>query len=226
MLKVGVIIVGGGRGRRIGTATPKQFLSVAGVPIIVRTVGVFDGMRGISDIVVVAPAGFLPRAKRLIRKGDFSKVIAIVAGGPERQESVWLGLQAFPVKPDIVLVHDAVRPFVGARAITRVIREAAYHGGAALAVRVTDTIKVGTEFFACTLKRDKLWAVQTPQGFRFDLLVKAHLAARKARYTGTDEASLAERIGFPVRIVEGDSGNMKITTRDDLEMAELRLKRG
>ena len=212
----------------MGGATPKQFLAVGGVPILERTVGVFDGMREISDIVVVAPAGFLLRARHLIRKAGFSRVIAVVAGGPERQDSVWLGLQAFPVKPDIVLVHDAVRPFVRADAVKEVIREAGRYGGAVLAVRVTDTVKMGTPagFVVRTLPRDKLWAVQTPQGFRFEFLLKAHRAARKARFTGTDEASLAERVGIAVRIVEGDSGNTKITTRDDLELAESRLKRG
>ncbi len=226
MPKVGVIIAGGGSGRRMGAATPKQFLPVGGVPILERTVGIFERMRGISDIVVVAPAGFLLRARRLIRKAGFSKVIAVVAGGPERQDSVWLGLQAFSRKPDIVLVHDAVRPFVSARAIREVIREAERHGGAALAVRVTDTVKVGAGFFVRTLQRERLWAVQTPQGFQFELLLKAHRSARKARFSGTDEASLAERVGIPVRIVEGDYRNTKITTREDLKLAELKLKRG
>jgi 2-C-methyl-D-erythritol 4-phosphate cytidylyltransferase len=207
----------------MGAARPKQFLPVGGVPILGRTVGIFEGMRAISDIVVVAPAGYLQRARRLVRK--FSKVIAVVAGGPERQDSVWLGLQAFPRKPDIVLVHDAVRSFVDAGAVRKVIRGAERHGGAALAVRVSDTVKVGAGFFKRTLPRDKLWAAQTPQGFRYELLLKAHLAARKTRFSGTDEASLAERVGIPVKIVEGDSGNTKITTREDLKLAELRLKR-
>jgi len=212
----------------MGAATPKQFLPVGGVAVLERTAGIFEGMRGVSEIVVVAPAGYVQRAKRLIRKAELSKVVAVVAGGAERQDSVWLGLQAFPVKPDIVLVHDAVRPFVSARTIRTVIREAERHGGAVVGVRVTDTIKVGTSkgFYALTLQRDRLWAVQTPQGFRFDLLLRAHQAARKAHFAGTDEASLVERLGIPVRIVEGEYGNTKITTREDLRMAESRLKRG
>jgi 2-C-methyl-D-erythritol 4-phosphate cytidylyltransferase len=216
MPDVGVIIAGGGQGTRIGGKTPKQFLSLAGLPVLVKTVGRFNGIRDVSSIVVVVPEALVGRGK----------VVAVVPGGRNRQESVWEGLQAFKSRPDIILVHDAVRPFVRPATVAEVIRAVRAFGAAVVGVRVTDTIKVGNAagYFVTTPDRNTLWAVQTPQGFRADLLFSAHRAARRNRFVGTDEASLVERLGVLVRIVEGDYGNIKITTREDLRVAKMIAK--
>lgn len=219
-----MVIAGGGRGRRLGGAIPKQFLSLGGVPVLARTLRVFAGMGEVGAIVVVVPRDEISRAERVIRRGRIRKVVAVVAGGVERQASVRAGLGAFPREPEIVLVHDAVRPFVRREIVRSVIRKAAVGGGALVGVPVTDTITETDRrgFAARTLRREHLRAVQTPQGFRYGLLVRAHRAAERAGFVGTDDASLVQRLGYRVRIVEGDPSNIKITTRLDLERAKKR----
>jgi 2-C-methyl-D-erythritol 4-phosphate cytidylyltransferase len=225
---VAVIIPAGGKGTRLGTALPKQFLPLAGIPILRRTVEVFQSYRGVHEIVVVVPSDQISRTRKLLPSSEFGKLTGIVAGGSHRQESVWNGMQALAVPPDIVLVHDAVRPMVDRKVITEVIHEAAVYRAAVVGVRVKDTIKVEehTGFYSRTLPRHTLWAVQTPQGFRADVLQNAHRAARHAGFLGTDEASLVERLGIPVRIVEGIEKNLKITTKEDLQLAEFLLRKG
>jgi len=227
MAEVGVVIAGGGRGIRLGGKTPKQFLPLHGVPILLRTIMIFDRHPEVSQIVVVVPPASTAKTERIVRRSGCRKVVRVVAGGAERQASVRRGMEAFPKSPGIILVHDAVRPFVSRASITAVIRAAAHHGAAVVGVRVTDTIKTeGPDgFYRETLDRNRLWAVQTPQGFRRRLLERAHAEAAKTGFLGTDEASLAERIGIRVRIVEGEYGNLKITTREDLKLAQMKLKR-
>jgi 2-C-methyl-D-erythritol 4-phosphate cytidylyltransferase len=212
---------------RLGGRLPKQFLALGGTPILVRTLRVFAGMREVAAIVVVVPRRHMRRTERIIARARIGKVVAVVAGGAERQASVRAGLVAFPAPPEIVLVHDAVRPFVRREVARRVLQKAGECGGAVAAVRVTDTIKEvhPRGDVVRTLAREQLWAVQTPQGFRFPLLLRAHREADRAGFLGTDEASLVERLGLPVRIVEGDASNMKITTRLDLETAKMRVFR-
>jgi len=183
-------------------------------------------MAEIGAIVVVVPAGHLARTRALITRAGISKVVAIVPGGKERQSSVRAGLESFPRRPAIVLVHDAVRPFVRRRVVRNVILAARRYNAAVVGVSVTDTIKEADDagFYARTLARDRLRAVQTPQGFKFDLLLWAHREASRRRFVGTDEASLVERLGIHVRIVKGDSDNLKITTREDLKIAKFRMK--
>ncbi len=226
MLEVGVVIAGGGKGARMGGNVPKQFLTLNRRPILLRSIDVFRTLRSVREIVVVVPAPHIDRVRRMIARASLGTVCRIVAGGKERQESVWNGMCGFLREPDILLVHDAVRPLVSARVVREVIREADRHGAAVVGVPVKDTIKVeeSAGFYARTLNRANLWAVQTPQGFRSELLFRAHRAARKARYVGTDEASLIERLGLPVRIVRGDYSNIKITTPEDMKMAALLQK--
>jgi 2-C-methyl-D-erythritol 4-phosphate cytidylyltransferase len=135
------------------------------------------------------------------------------------------GLDAFLRPPDIVLVHDAVRPFVTRHVVREVIRKAGEFGGAMAGVRVTDTIKEGNRhgIVLRTVTRQGLWAAQTPQGFRFPILLRAHREAARAGFVGTDEASLVERLGHPVVLVEGDAANLKITTPADLKTAKRRV---
>ncbi|HTY58663.1 MAG TPA: 2-C-methyl-D-erythritol 4-phosphate cytidylyltransferase, partial [Bacteroidota bacterium] len=221
---VAVIIAAGGRGRRMGGRTPKQFLPLAGVPVIARTIGAFDRVPAVREIVVVVPAGALRRTAALVRRGGFGIVARVVPGGKERQDSVFRGIEACTRRKGIVLVHDAVRPFVSRALIDGVIRAAARYGAAVPALPVTDTIKTHTGgprgFFSATLPRGELWAVQTPQGFRFGLLRDAHVKAARAGFAGTDDASLVERLGVRVRIVPGSDMNIKITTPRDRKLAE------
>jgi len=228
MLRIGVVIAAGGEGKRLGGRIPKQFLQLKGVPILERSVSLFESLRAVDEIVVVSARDHVVRTERLIRRMGCRKIVSIISGGKERQDSVWNGMHAFISKPDIILVHDAARPLISRIVVEAVIAAAIRHRAAVVGVRVNDTIKLEGKkgFYRRTLDRSKLWAVQTPQGFRFDLLMRAHQAARRARYLGTDESSLVERLAIPVRIVEGDHINIKITTRQDLRLAEMWLDRG
>lgn len=225
---VAVIIPAGGSGRRMGGSTPKQFLRVGGLPIIAITVRAFERVRAVRQIIVVVPPGYASRTTRILRKAGCGKVTAVVEGGKERQDSVRRGLEMITGDPGIVLVHDAVRPFVTPKVIAAVIRDAAQYGAAVVAVRVKDTIKREGEkgFYRDTLPRHLLWAVQTPQGFTRHLIERAHAKALRDGFVGTDDAMLVERMRLPVRIVEGDYGNAKITTKEDLLTARLAHKVG
>ncbi|MBM2841726.1 MAG: IspD [Bacteroidetes bacterium] len=226
MPSVGVVVAAGGRGKRLSGKIPKQFLRLGGVPILQRTVELFASIRSVDEIVIASAPEYVRKAERLLARIRCRKHMTIVPGGKERQDSVWNGMHGFFSKPDIVLVHDAARPLVPRKVILAVIDAAKTYGSAVVGVKVNDTTKVEGKkgFYTRTLDRDRLWAVQTPQGFKFDLLLNAHKAARRSRYLGTDEASLVERLGVPVRIVEGDRRNIKITTQLDFHLAEMWLK--
>ncbi len=226
MLRVGVVIPAGGTGKRMGAKVPKQFLLLGGRSVLQRTLARFESISDVNEIVLVVPKNYWERARSLVKRVGFRKVRHVVVGGRQRQDSVWNGLNAFELKPDIVLVHDAVRPMVTDKVVKRVIRKAVECQAAAVGIRLKDTVKVERRkgFFTHTLNRSKLWAVQTPQGFQFDLLMRAHRVARRKGLKSTDEASLVERLRMPVAIVEGDEKNIKITTKQDLEMARLLLK--
>jgi 2-C-methyl-D-erythritol 4-phosphate cytidylyltransferase len=222
MYRIGVVIPAAGKGLRLGGSIPKQFLPLKGTPVIERTIALFESLPAVSEIVVVVSSGHLKKVRALVARAGFRKVSNVVLGGKTRQESVWHGLQSFGSVPEIVMVHDAVRPCVTKKVVNEVIRQSRKHGAAVVGVRVTDTIKVEKRkgFYTGTPDRSRLWAVQTPQGFRYDLLVSAHKRARKAGFVGTDEASLVEQMKIPVKIVEGDYHNVKITTKEDLLLAE------
>lgn len=227
MSRVGVVIAAGGQGKRLGGRIPKQFLKFGRTSVIQTTLEVFQRSGTVQEIVVAAPGKYIKRLRNIVRRAGFSKVMNIVPAGSERQHSVWNGLQGFSVEPDIVLVHDAARPLVTRKIIGDVVRAAERHGGAIAAVRMKDTVKVEGRkgWFDRTLDRKDLWAVQTPQGFAFETLIKAHRHAQRTGFLGTDESSLVERLRIPVRIVEGSPDNIKITTREDLNLAGYLIKR-
>jgi len=222
------VLPAGGRGERFGGKLPKQFIRLQGETVLHRSIALFESLNAVHDIVVVAPARYVKRVQQIVRRDGFRKVSRVAAGGRERQESVWNGLNAFSRRPDIVLVHDAVRPFVTGGLVRKIIRQVIRYRATVVATRINDTVKVEgpAGFLTRTLERKHLWTVQTPQGFHYALLLDAHKAARRAGFVGTDEASLVERLGVPVRIVEGNERNLKITTRNDLELAKLFLKQG
>ncbi len=222
---VGVVIAAGGTGRRMGGPLPKQYLRLGDRSILERTLALFNAHPEVREIVAVVPQPHLERTAWIVRRGSLGKVMRVVAGGKDRQESVWNGLNAFRGSPGVVLVHDAVRPLVRRRVIDAVIGQARRHGAAVAGVRVKDTIKVEGRkgFFTKTLDRGKLWSIQTPQGFSFSLVYAAHKRARTSGFIGTDDASLLERSGRRIKIVEGDYDNVKITTAEDLSFAKMVL---
>lgn len=226
--KVAAIIPAAGSGERLGASENKPFLLLASKPVLVHTLQKFQDCFEVSEVVVVVRGVDLPRAADLVSKYQLTKVVEIVEGGARRQDSVYQGLRSI-LKRDVghVLVHDAVRPFVHVEKIREIIKACQEHDAAILAIRPKDTIKFsnGSPFVHSTLDRSNLWAVQTPQGFAVKLLADAFDRAMKDRFAGTDDASLVEHLGVKARIVEGSYDNIKITTREDLELAELILRR-
>jgi 2-C-methyl-D-erythritol 4-phosphate cytidylyltransferase/2-C-methyl-D-erythritol 2,4-cyclodiphosphate synthase len=219
--RAAVIIAAAGAGLRMGAGTPKQFMRIGGRSILERSAEAFENNASVDDIYVVAEKG-REEACRAALGEAFAKLRGVCAGGATRQESVFAGLSALPAAVDLVLVHDAVRPFVSQGCIDRVIRRAAEKGAAAAAVPVKDTIKVARDgVFTQTLDRSALFMMQTPQAFLRPLLCAAHAAAAKDGFTGTDDAVLLERIGEKVYLTEGDDDNIKLTTPEDLVSARV-----
>lgn len=225
MRDVGVIIPAGGSGRRFGGRTPKQFVRLEGVPVLVRTVGLFARRRDVAAVVVVVPAGQIVRVRRMLAGAGYGGAL-VVAGGKERQHSVWNGLEALPRACEYVLVHDAVRPFTPSGVISAVAHEARAHGAAVVGVPAGDTFRREGRpgFLARTVDRTGLWAVQTPQGFRTSILREAHVRAARRSILRTDETSLVELMGVEVKVVPGTNSNLKITSRKDIEFARFLAK--
>jgi 2-C-methyl-D-erythritol 4-phosphate cytidylyltransferase/2-C-methyl-D-erythritol 2,4-cyclodiphosphate synthase len=222
-----VIIPAGGAGKRLKAQKAKQYLLLDGVPVLVHTLKVFQQAEIIDEIILVLPPDDVASAqKQLINKYGLTKVTAVVAGGKERQDSVKNGLSAISGKCDIVIIHDAVRPFVTQKLIHQVVAAAKSFGAASVGVKAKDTIKETKKdnLVAATIPRQNLWLTQTPQAFKFDLLKKAYTAAYCDKYYGTDDASLVERIGSKVKMIDGSYENIKITTPEDLIMAEALMK--
>ncbi|HML94783.1 MAG TPA: 2-C-methyl-D-erythritol 4-phosphate cytidylyltransferase [Thermodesulfobacteriota bacterium] len=220
------IITAGGRGARFGSGAPKQFAALGGKPLLAHSVETFSSLDIIGEIVLVAPDDWVPYVEEMIAGIPGSRVSRVVPGGPERQHSVENGLSALSGTPEVVVIHDGVRPFAEAALIEEVIREARAHGAALAALPAGDTVKKAGEtgLVESTVPRDTLWLAQTPQAFRYGVLREAFERARKDGFLATDEALLAERIGARVRLVRGSPLNIKITTREDLALGELLLK--
>jgi len=218
--RVAVLIPAGGIGTRIGRRTPKQFLRLGGATILAATLRHFTSHPAVAAVVVAAPAAHVARTRALLRG---RRAVAVVPGGATRQESVWCALQAAPADAEIVVVHDAVRPFITRALVDAVVAAAAAGGAAICALPIAETVKrVRDGVVEATLDRAGLWAVQTPQAFRAPLLREAHEKARRDGVVGTDDAMLVERLGQPVRVVPGLAGNVKITTPEDLRRARTR----
>lgn len=218
---VSAIIAAGGRGQRLDAAHPKQLLSIGGRSILERSVSVFLAHSSIDEVVVALPADVAANPPEYLRRAP--KRVRIVTGGPRRQDSVANAFREIADRADIVVVHDAARPFVSGDLIARTIAAAVEFGAALAAVPARDTVKQaqappggGGWMVGATLPRESIFLAQTPQAFRREVLRDA-LALKE---DATDEAALAERAGHRVRLVEGEPSNIKITTPDDLMMAE------
>jgi len=221
------IIPAGGAGKRLGADVAKQYLVLNSLPVLVHTLNVFQKSDVIDDIVLVVPRDDLASVrKQIIEKYGLTKVSAVVAGGNERQDSVRNGLEAIAKPCDVVIIHDGVRPFVTEKMIVQVTKAATEGGAASIGVPAKDTIKETTNenIVTATLPRTNLWQTQTPQAFQYDLFCKAFAATEKDHYYGTDDASLVERIGVKVFMIVGSHENIKITTPEDLIMAEALMK--
>ena len=223
-MHVTAIIAAGGRGGRLGAAVPKQLLELGGRSILERSVEAFVSHPRVTDVIVALPADLAASPPDWLRQ---QHVICVVTGGQRRQDSVAMAFDAVAPSSNVVLVHDAARPFVSAELIGRCIDAAAAYGGAIAAVPVHDTVKrvapaTGGPLIEATLPRDSIYLAQTPQAFTRDVLRDA-VALGRSGVEATDEAALAERAGHPVRVVEGEPGNVKITTQADLERAESRI---
>ncbi len=212
----------------MGAGINKQYLLLAGKPILAHTLQVFEDAPCVDDVYVIVPEAEIPYCREeVVERYGLAKVRAIVAGGAERQHSVMNGLQALAGAgdDDVVLIHDGVRPFVPERVLERSVEAAREHDGALVAVPAKDTIKVVVGgVITATPPREELWLAQTPQAFRYPVIRAAHEVAAAERFLGTDDASLVERMGKEVHVVLGDYRNIKITTPEDLVLAEAFLR--
>jgi len=226
---VGVVIPAAGHGVRIGGAVRKQFLEIAGRPIWLHTLGILHAFSEVDTIVVAGPAEDVDGMKRDSEALPHAKLAAIVPGGTLRQDSVRAALAELrKYSPQLILVHDGVRPLFSHKLVCDVLDAAGSHSAAVPAVRPKETIKVadGDSFVQNTPDRNALYIVQTPQGFQSAVLYEAFEKAYATGFYGTDDSSLVERLGVRIKLVEGEYSNMKITTPEDLRLVEMLMKRG
>ncbi len=218
--EVAVLVPAAGEGKRLG-GHRKQFRRLGGQPLLVQTLRVFERHPKIDHLLVAAPDEAAAVLEMELRGVGLTKLAAVGPGGATRQASVSAALEAVPPGVDVILVHDAVRPFVESAVIAAVIAAVRAGGAAALAVPVVDTLRRGVGFhFGETVPREGLYRMQTPQGFRRDWFEAAHAQARQHGFLATDDVDLVQRTGRNVRIVAGSPANIKITTQEDWELAQ------
>ena len=221
------LIVAAGKGTRMNTDISKQYIDIAGKPLIAWTIEAFEDCEYIDEIVLVVSRDDIVYCKQnIVDVYGKGKIRSIVAGGVTRQESVSNGLCEVSGQCEIVLIHDGARPFVREETIIESIFTASETGASCVAVPVKDTIKSSdwNGFIDNTLNREFLWSVQTPQTFKYDLILNAHKLATEEGIEGTDDSVLVERTGHKVKLVMGSYDNIKITTPEDLPIAETIIK--
>jgi len=208
----------------MGHEIPKQYLDLRGIPILVRTLIAFETHPMIDMIVLTVPPGDEEYCRsQVISRFGLKKVCKVVPGGETRQQSVRNGLESLP-ETQIVAIHDGVRPLVTSETISRTIDAARATGASVACAPVRDTVKKKAGEFLETISRSNLWLAHTPQAFRTSLILDAHRRAVEDHFMGTDDASLVERLGLPVSVVEDKHTNLKITTPDDLNLAEILIR--
>ncbi len=219
------LVTAAGSGTRMGTEIPKQYLDLNGLPVLVRTLLAFETHPLIDRIVLTVPPGDAELCRsRLLTPFKLGKVCAVVEGGATRQSSVLNGLER-AADSDVVAIHDGVRPLVSHETITATIKAAQASGAAVACVPVLDTVKKRCGALLETVSRADLWLAHTPQTFRTALILEAHRKAQREGVDGTDDCSLVEMMGHPIVVVEDSRENMKITTPEDLDLAQLFIKR-
>lgn len=222
------IIVAAGKSRRMNSTVSKQFIFIGGKPILAYTIDAFEKSSLIDKIVLVINEAEIEKCKKIIvNKYNYKKLIKIVPGGKERQNSVFNGLKVLPSETNLVAIHDGARFLITPDIIDRAVRDAYDSNGVIVAMPIQDTIKEtnSNKIISKTFNRDRLWAAQTPQVFPYSIIMKAHEKAREDNFFGTDDASLVERLGYEVDIVRGSVENIKITTNFDLILAEIILNK-
>ncbi len=222
LAKIGIVIPAAGQGKRMRAGHNKQFLILKGQPILAHTVRLFEKSNVVSEIVIVGAEGDISVIEDLVDQHEFKKVVAICKGGALRQDSVYAGVRALSPIIQRIVVHDGARPLLTLPIFHQFLEETQEYSAAIMGVSLKDTVKrvnlAGNVLE--TLPREHLRAVQTPQIFNRGILEDAHQKAVSAGYYGTDDASLLEWVGYPVQIVDGMQENIKITTPEDLWLAE------
>jgi 2-C-methyl-D-erythritol 4-phosphate cytidylyltransferase len=219
---VSAIIVAAGKGIRMMGQTRKQYLELAGRPVLSYSLIAFDACTLIEEIFLVVPKKDIDDCQnKIISTLDLKKKVHLISGGTHRQDSVYNGLLSVEKKSDIVVIHDGVRPLIQSEDLTACILCAKNTGACILGTPASDTLKRVDEsqIIEKTLDRNTIWLTQTPQAFKYDLILKAHEAARRDGVIGTDDASLVERLGKDVKIINGNKYNIKITVKEDLAIA-------
>jgi 2-C-methyl-D-erythritol 4-phosphate cytidylyltransferase len=221
------VVPAGGMGSRMKGRRPKQYLGLAGLPLLIHALRALLSSKLIDGLVLAVPADRVAATRILIQRHRVPRVLEVLAGGSERQESVWRALHAVPENTQWIVVHDAVRPFIHGDLVGRVLRAARRHGAATCGLPVRESVKrVSGKTVASSLDREGLWLIQTPQAFSRALLWEAHDKARRDGFLGTDDAVLIERLGGRVVVVPGLSQNLKVTTPEDLRIARLWVSSG
>jgi 2-C-methyl-D-erythritol 4-phosphate cytidylyltransferase len=224
-MKTIVIIPAAGVGKRFSSNTPKQFLKVNGKEIIIHTLLKFQKAKNVDKIIVATNEEYIDKVSRLVKKFKLNKVVNIIKGGKERQDSVYYALNSFKAEPnDLICVHDAVRPYISSREIEDLLDFAKKKKAAIAAKKAIDTVKTGFSYVEDTLDREKIWLVETPQIFTYKILTEAFKKAYDDNFIGTDESSLVERIGIKVYFYQVKGENRKITLKEDLNIAKLFLR--
>jgi len=225
--KVHAIIVAAGKGIRMSDAVRKQYIELDGMPMLSRTLGVFNRCDLLDRIIVAVPKDDIDFCRNeIIPAANMEKEANLVIGGARRQDSVYNCLKTIETDDGVVLIHDGVRPFVKPEHLVDCITGAQEHGASILGIPAFDTVKhvnAKNEILQ-TQKRDMLWLAQTPQAFQLKLIKKAHEIAKQEGFIGTDDAALVERLGGVVKIIPGSRSNIKITSREDLKLAQALLQ--
>ena len=223
---VAAIFPAAGSSKRMGSGVNKNLLELAGEPILLRTLKTFSRVARVKFLIAVVAAHEVETVKKILHAAEGLKPWRVTVGGSERQYSIANGLKLLPEDAETVLVHDAARPLISVRTIDEVIDAAEKFGGAIAAVPAKDTIKLidAEGFVRYTPPRAELVAVQTPQGFRREILLRAYEKAAEEKFLGTDDASLVERIGGRIKVVTSSYSNIKITTPEDINVAKTFLR--
>lgn len=240
--KVIAIVPAAGLGKRFGQGSNKPFRTLKGKPLLVWSLEIFEAIDEIVEIIPVLKEEDREKGLKIFKKYNLSKIKRIASGGKERQDSVYNGLKLIKDKNCIVLIHDGARPLIEKHLIQEAIKELSIPSapffikgsdkglnncdGVVLGVPLKDTIKEAeAEIIKKTLRRDSLWAIQTPQVFPYNSILRAYEKAMKENYYSTDDAALVERYGGKVKIIMGSYKNIKITTPEDLSIAEFLLNK-
>jgi len=226
---VSAIIVAAGQGIRMKGTMRKQYLDLSGRPVLAYSIMTFDSCSLVDEIFLVIPKEDVEYCqKKILSLLDLNNQVKLVCGGAKRQDSVYNGLQAINKNTDTVVIHDGVRPFIQLEALKECILSSKKFGACILGTPASDTLKRvdKSDIIETTLSRENIWLAQTPQVFRFDLILKAHETARRDGYVGTDDASLVERLEEDVKIINGGRFNIKITKKEDLAIAKAMFDAG